>query len=136
MSENMRVTYEQEPMGFTELNRAEVSMGTVHLARLHSAKRPEADLRIANVTTRHGVTSVESEYITTAKVQVTDAETLRHTYTFDATNAAEPLVYTLDRQADPEMPMDRVVATEGQEGYALLRQFNDVLFDIIEDQGL
>lgn len=140
MSEKVRVTYHEERNSFLDLRKAEVAMGTVHLSRLHHAKEAQAELLElkTRVARSAGVldTTVSSPDIAVAQVSAVAENGQAHNFKFDAHNTDEPLVYTLADQSRPDVLLDRQVATPDQEGYALLRQFNELLFDVIEDQGL
>jgi hypothetical protein len=140
MSEKVRVTYHEENNSFLDIRNAEVAMGTVHLSRLHHGKDGQtASLDLETHVPRSSSAldvTVSSPDIAAARVHAVGDDGQVHNFEFDAHNTEEPLVYTLTGKSSPDILLDRQVATPDQEGYALLRQFNELLFDVIEEQGL
>lgn len=140
MSEKVRVTYHEEGNTFLDLRNAEVAMGTVHLSRLHHGKDAQLDaLKLESRVSLSGTdfnVKVDSPDIAVAHVKAVSKDRQVHTFAFDANSSEEPLVHTLTDESNPDVLLDRQVATPDQEGYALARQFNALLFEVIEQEGV
>lgn len=140
MSEKLRITYHEESNTFKGLRDTEIAMGTVHLSRLHANKDVQGDAyKFESRVSLSGATynvKVDSPDIAVAKVEAVTDDRQVHTFAFDANNDEAPLVRTLSDESSPDVLLDRQVATPDEEGYTLARQFNEILFEVVDEEGL
>jgi hypothetical protein len=137
MSENVRVSYTPEQTTFTQLRDAEVAMGTVHIARLHESRASQGVLEFDDtvpVPDGEAAVTVRSRDVSQARVAAVLPDGRIITYELDTANVAEPVVQTLADVAQPDVLLDRRVATPDQDGYAVARELNSLLFDLVYEQ--